>query len=250
MRNCQNCNRPNRNEARYCKWCGAQLADAASPGTAGGAGAADSTDFIAKDNILPLFNSFAVRCEHAAEFMQLSGGTTRPGLDCVITGGAGTGKVYLAEQLCSLLFRYKISDGMKPKHVDAADWEEFNGKLDNNLAKIKGGVLLVTNCQNLVGDGMNGLDKLFARMRLDKEMPVVILCGLEDGFGGYIKANKHVSSLFEFNFGLLPFNDVQLTRLCTSIITDKLKTAISPEAEKKLGLVFKKKFRKPTPSTR
>ena len=243
MRNCQNCNRPNRNEARYCKWCGAQLADAASPGAAGGAGAADSTDFIAKDNILPLFNSFAVRCEHAAEFMQLSGGTTRPGLDCVITGGAGTGKVYLAEQLCSLLFRYKISDGMKPKHVDAADWEEFNGKLDNNLAKIKGGVLLVTNCQNLVGDGMNGLDKLFARMRLDKEMPVVILCGLEDGFGGYIKANKHVSSLFEFNFGLLPFNDVQLTRLCTSIITDKLKTAISPEAEKKLGLVFKKKFR-------
>ena len=243
MRNCQNCNRPNRNEARYCKWCGAQLTDTASPGAAGGAGAADSTDFIAKDNILPLFNSFAVRCEHAAEFMQLSGGTTRPGLDCVITGGAGTGKVYLAEQLCSLLFRYKISDGMKPKHVDAADWEEFNGKLDNNLAKIKGGVLLVTNCQNLVGDGMNGLDKLFARMRLDKEMPVVILCGLEDGFGGYIKANKHVSSLFEFNFGLLPFNDVQLTRLCTSIITDKLKTAISPEAEKKLGLVFKKKFR-------
>ena len=239
MKDCQNCHKPNRNEAKYCKWCGTLLAAAPQDG----ASLPEASDFIAKDNILPIFRSFAARCEHASEFMQLSGGTTRPGLDCVITGTAGTGKVYLADQLCSLLFRYKISDGRAPKQIDAADWDGFNGDLDKNLAKIKKGVLLVTNCQDLVGDGKNGLDKLFARMRQDKEMPVVILCGLEDGFGGYIRANKHVSSLFEFNFGLLPFNDVQLTRLCTSIITDKFRTAISAGAEKKLGLVLKKKFR-------
>ena len=243
MRTCQKCGQPNRNEARYCKWCGTLLEAVAQPSAGGDSALPEAADFIAKDNILPTFRSFAARCEHASEFIQLSGGTSRPGLDCIITGNAGTGKIYLADQLCSLLYRYKISDGLKPKHVDAADWDGFNGKLDENLAKIKKGVLLVTNCQDLVGDNKNALDKLFARMRKGTEMPVVILCGLEDGFGNYIRSNKHVSSLFEFNFGLLPFNDAQLTSLCSSIITGKFRTSISPEAQKKLGLVFKKKFR-------
>ena len=243
MRTCQKCGQPNRNEARYCKWCGTLLEAVAQPSAGGDSALPEAADFIAKDNILPTFRSFAARCEHASEFIQLSGGTSRPGLDCIITGNAGTGKIYLADQLCSLLYRYKISDGLKPKHVDAADWDGFNGKLDENLAKIKKGVLLVTNCQDLVGDYKNALDKLFARMRKGTEMPVVILCGLEDGFGSYIRSNKHVSSLFEFSFGLLPFNDAHLTSLCSSIITGKFRTSISPEAQKKLGLVFKKKFR-------
>ena len=243
MRTCQKCGQPNRNEARYCKWCGTLLEAVAQPSAGGNSALPEAADFIAKDNILPTFKSFAARCEHASEFIQLSGGTSRPGLDCIITGNAGTGKIYLADQLCSLLYRYKISDGLKPKHVDAADWDGFNGKLDENLAKIKKGVLLVTNCQDLVGDYKNALDKLFARMRKGTEMPVVILCGLEDGFGSYIRSNKHVSSLFEFSFGLLPFNDAHLTSLCSSIITGKFRTSISPEAQKKLGLVFKKKFR-------
>ena len=243
MRTCQKCGQPNRNEARYCKWCGTLLEAVAQPSAGGNSALPEAADFIAKDNILPTFKSFAARCEHASEFIQLSGGTSRPGLDCIITGKAGTGKLYLADQLCSLLYRYKLCDGLKPKHVDAADWDGFNGKLDENLAKIKKGVLLVTNCQDLVGDYKNALDKLFARMRKGTDMPVVILCGLEDGFGNYIRSNKHVSSLFEFNFGLLPFNDAQLTSLCSSIITGKFRTSISPEAQKKLGLVFKKKFR-------
>ena len=214
MRTCQKCGQPNRNEARYCKWCGTLLEAVAQPSAGGDSALPEAADFIAKDNILPTFRSFAARCEHASEFIQLSGGTSRPGLDCII-----------------------------PKHVDAADWDGFNGKLDENLAKIKKGVLLVTNCQDLVGDYKNALDKLFARMRKGTEMPVVILCGLEDGFGSYIRSNKHVSSLFEFSFGLLPFNDAHLTSLCSSIITGKFRTSISPEAQKKLGLVFKKKFR-------
>ena len=243
MKTCQKCSRPNRDEAKYCKWCGALLETAPQAAAADGTSLPETSNFIAKDNILPMFTSFAARCEHAAEFMQLSGGTTRPGLDCLVTGNAGTGKVYVAEQLCSLMYRHKITDGLKPKQVDASDWDEFNSQLDTNLAKIKKGVLLVTNCQDLVGDGKNGLDKLFARMRMDREMPVVILCGLEDGFGNFINTNKHISAIFEFKFSLLPFNDQQLTRLCTSVITEKFRTAISPEAEKKLGLVMKKLFR-------
>lgn len=243
MRNCQKCNRPNRDEAKYCKWCGTLLEAAAQDTGSGGTSLPEADGFIGKDNIMPMFRNFAARCEHAAEFMQLSGGTSRPGLDCVISGNAGTGKLYVAEQICSLLYRFKITDGLKPRHIDAADWDEFNSKLDNNLAKSKNSVLLVTNCQDLVGDGKNGLDKLFARMRQDKEMPVVILCGLEEGFGNYMRSNKHISSLFEFHFCLLPLNDVQLARMCRSVISGKFRTTISAEADKKLGLVMKKLFR-------
>ena len=175
--------------------------------------------------------------------MRLSGGLSRPGLDCVISGKAGTGKRYLAGQLCSLLYRHKISDSLQPMHVDASSWGEFNSKLDENLAKIKKGVLLVTNCQNLTGEGKNELDKLLERMRQNREMPVVMLCGLDEGFGSFIKKSKHVSSLFEFRFDLLSFNDRQLTQLCESTITDMFRTQVSPAACKKLGLVFKKIFR-------
>lgn len=243
MKTCNNCNKPNRDSARYCKWCGSLLQAARQ--TAGPAPAAsgipEASGFVAKDNILPVFVKFAERCSLASEFMQLSGGSSRPGLDCAVTGDAGTGKVYLAMQLCSLLYRHKITDELKPRQLDAADWDDFNSKLDENLGKMKKGVLLVTNCQNLAEGGK--LDKLFARMRQGNQMPVVILCGLEEKFGAYLRANKHVSSLFEFHFGLLPFNNSQLTQLCTSIITGQFRTPVSPEAQKKLGLVFKKKFR-------
>ena len=83
MKDCQNCHKPNRNEAKYCKWCGTLIAAAPQDGAPDGASLPEASDFIAKDNILPIFRSFAARCEHASEFMQLSGGTTRPGLDCV-----------------------------------------------------------------------------------------------------------------------------------------------------------------------
>ena len=246
MRDCQKCGRPNRDTARYCKWCGTLLEapvrqNASAPGPK--SAIPETSGFIAKDNIMPQVEDFATRCVHAAEFMRLSGGLSRPGLDCVISGKAGTGKRYLAGQLCSLLYRHKISDSLQPMHVDASSWGEFNSKLDENLAKIKKGVLLVTNCQNLTGEGKNELDKLFERMRQNREMPVVMLCGLDEGFGSFIKKSKHVSSLFEFRFDLLSFNDRQLTQLCESTITDMFRTQVSPAACKKLGLVFKKIFR-------
>lgn len=246
MINCQKCNKPNRAEARYCKWCGTML----SRSTASTEGEVPETDagsygFIAKDNILKLFRNFESRCRTVEVFRKHAGEGTRPGLDCVITGDAGTGKSFLAFKLAEILYHCKISDSLRPRHVDAADWEEFKSKLDENLAGIKDGVLLITNCQNLTEDrnGSSSLDKLFARMRMHTRMPVVILCGLEQGFGSYVKANRHVSSLFEYRFSLLPFNDIQLTQLCLDTIRNKFRTDISPEAEKKLMLVFRKLFR-------
>lgn len=259
MKTCQKCGKTNRNEASYCKWCGERLASVAEPveaakaerGSAGAVASASSATagmpdgMIAKECVKETLASFTKRCEQTAEFRKRTGSDTRPGLDCIITGETGTGKTYLAGKLAGILYHNKITDNLRPKTVDAADWNEFNSKLDENLAKIKTGVLVVTNCQNLVSaqGGSTQLDKLFARMKIDVNMPVVILCGLEDGFGTFIRANSNALSLFEFRFSISPFKDSDLKTLCVSLVKEKFRTPISSDAERKLGLVFKKMFR-------
>lgn len=200
---------------------------------------------IAKDCVKEPLASFTKRCEQTAEFRKRTGSESRPGLDCIITGETGTGKTYLAGKLAGILYHNKITENLRPKTVDAADWNDFNSKLDENLAALKTGVLVVTNCQNLVNakGGSSQLDKLFARMKVDVNMPVVILCGLEDGFGTFIRANSNALSLFEFRFSIAPFKDSDLKTLCVSLIKEKFRTPISSDAERKLGLVFKKMFR-------
>ncbi len=243
MKTCQTCKKGNRAEARYCKWCGS-LIQSVSAGAQGGE-RPETDGFIAKDNIIKTFEEFARRCEQTIAFRKLAGNDARPGLDCTIAGEAGTGKKYLAAQLCSVLYRFKISDKPNPMLVDAADWDEFNSKLDENLASIKKGVLFVTNCQMLLDEGgrSSRLDKLFARMRQDSNMPVVMLSGLDKGFGNFMSDNRHISSLFEFHFKLNSFRDCDLTRLCVETLRGKFRTDLSPEAEKKISLVMKKRFR-------
>ena len=255
MKTCQKCGKTNRNEASYCKWCGERLVAVAEPVEATGSGAAVTSTgsvttampdgMIAKDCVKEPLANFTKRCEQTAEFRKRTGSDVRPGLDCIITGETGTGKTYLAGKLAQILYHNKVTENLRPKTVDAADWNEFNSKLDENLTAIKTGVLVVTNCQNLVNaqGGSSQLDKLFARMKVDVNMPVVILCGLEDGFGTFIRANSNALSLFEFRFSISPFKDNDLKTLCVSLIKEKFRTPISPDAERKLGLVFKKMFR-------
>ena len=236
MKTCQKCGKTNRNEASYCKWCGERLVAIAEPvevaGTGGASGACASTGsvspvtpanatampdgMIAKDCIREPLANFTKRCEQTAEFRKRTGSDVRPGLDCIITGETGTGKTYLVGKLAGILYHNKITENLRPKTVDAADWNEFNSKLDENLAAIKTGVLVVTNCQNLVSakGGSSQLDKLFARMKTDVNMPVVILCGLEDGFGTFLSADSNALSLFEFRFHISPFKDNELKTLC------------------------------------
>ena len=262
MKTCQKCGKTNRNEASYCKWCGERLVAAVaavaepveaieasraagSSGAVTSAGSVTGDRMIAKDCVKEPLASFTKRCEQTAEFRKRTGSESRPGLDCIITGETGTGKTYLAGKLAGILYHNKITENLRPKTVDAADWNDFNSKLDENLAALKTGVLVVTNCQNLVNakGGSSQLDKLFARMKVDVNMPVVILCGLEDGFGTFIRANSNALSLFEFRFSIAPFKDSDLKTLCVSLIKEKFRTPISSDAERKLGLVFKKMFR-------
>lgn len=244
MKTCQKCNKPNRDEARYCKWCGTLLESHVSSASREQGACPRAADLIAKDNILPLFENYIARCRGLEAFRRVTGTDSRPGLDCIITGDAGTGKNFLADILSSVLRDFKAVKGTAPERIDASDWDEFRENLDDNLTRIADGILIITNCQDLTGSSgwASPLDKLFSRMHTGKDMPVVILCGLEKGFGEFIRTNRHISSLFEYHFNLLPFNDRQLSDLCMKTIENKFRLTLSEEAAKKLGLVFKKIF--------
>ena len=253
MKHCHNCNKPNRPEAKYCKWCGALLDDA--PSAHGRTGGTD--DFIGKDNILEDFGKkYVTACRLEEDFRNNNGEDSGSNLNCIITGDTGTGKAFLARKIAGLLYGCRLSDSPEATVKDASDWNEFNTRLDDNLAAIGRGVLVVTNCQKLVspGERISQLDKLLSRMeRGGGRLPIIILCGLETGsgehergFGEYVRANPDVRSKFGYRFRLLPFNDMQLTRLSVETICGakyQHKYSISPDAEKKLRLVFKKLFR-------
>lgn len=246
MKNCQKCNKSNRDEAKYCKWCGEELkiATSAAVPAQNSTGTMPADGLLGKESIKERLDSFCTRCARTEDFRKRTGSDMRPEFDCIIIGDTGTGKRYIADYLCNKLYRYKISDTPKPTLVDAADWDVFVEDLDKNLAKIKKSVLLITNCQNLISADQNDLDKLFARMRNNSEnMPVIMLSGLSDGFGDIIRKNDNVRSLFGFTFTLNSFTDKELTALCMEFIEKKYKMKTSPEAEKRIHLVLKQKFR-------
>ena len=150
MKHCHNCNKPNRPEAKYCKWCGALLDDA--PSAHGRTGGTD--DFIGKDNILEDFGKkYVTACRLEEDFRNNNGEDSGSNLNCIITGDTGTGKAFLARKIAGLLYGCRLSDSPEATVKDASDWNEFNTRLDDNLAAIGRGVLVVTNCQKLVSPG-------------------------------------------------------------------------------------------------
>lgn len=245
MKTCQKCSKQNRAEAKYCRYCGAELIAASSSAGNANLGITSSPDgLLAKDSIKDSLKKFGVRCASTKEFMRITGTSMRQ-FDCLIIGDAGTGKRYMADHLCGLLYKHKLSKNPKPTIVDAADWSEYLEKLDENLNSIKDSVLHITNCQNIVNDdGAGELDKLFARMRNNPDnLPIIMLSGLKEGFGDFIEKNQNVSAVFEFTFHLNAFTDKELSSLCYDFIEKKFKMKISPEGKKQIYLVLKQKFR-------
>lgn len=246
MKTCQKCSKQNRSEAKYCRYCGAELTAAVAISTDNATiDLASSPDgLLAKDSIKDTLKKFGVRCTSTKEFMRITGTSMRQ-FDCLIIGDAGTGKRYMADHLCAQLYKHKLSKSPKPTTIDAADWPEYLEKLDENLNSIKDSVLHITNCQDIVSDdGAGDLDKLFARMRNNPDnLPIIMLSGLKEGFGAFIKENKNISALFEFTFHLNAFTDKELSCLCYDFIEKKFKMKISPEGKKRIYLVLKQQFR-------
>lgn len=233
MKTCTQCNTQNRDNAKFCKHCGKVIQTEVGKQFDG---------FVSKDNLKDELQKFQDRLDVFKRFQSM-GSNVRMEMDCIILGDAGTGKNYLAKRIVDLLLQAGIITKSKPECVDAADFNLWMDKFDENLNNCTGGVLLLTNVQKLLPDGkaidVNDLDRVFARMRKrDTKMPVIILTGLRRELEEFLDYNPDIGALFEFRFDLKPFDEEGLAQICVKLLRENYQLGITDEAVKKLKAHF------------
>ena len=229
MKPCNHCQTQNRDNAKFCKHCGKVL-----PNLAG----KEFSDFYGKDNLKDELEKFKSRI-NAFKKLKAGGAVIRMQMDCVILGDAGTGKNFLAKRLIDMLLQAGVISKAKPECVDAADFYQWMDDCDTKLSSCKDGVLLLTNVQKLLPNDDSSspqeLDRIFSRMRNNaKDMPVVIMTGLRRRMEEFLANNPTDAALFEFRFSLRPFDEQTLCEISKSILKEKFKFDMTPEAVKKL----------------
>lgn len=225
MNKCSKCGRENRNEARFCRFCGAPIEQES-----------DFTGFYGKKNIEREFTRFRARAKAAG---LVKGHGTDIGLDCLITGESGTGKLFLADKLYDVLLSGGVVENSKYTLVDASEFDKWMEKFDDNLKVAGKGALVITNSQKLLPGGLssdvNKLDRLFARMRSSAgKMPPVFLCGLKQGMDSFIDRNPDAASLFECRFNLRTLSKEDLAAICQDRLRSCFKLDPTPEFSDKL----------------
>ena len=225
MNKCSKCGKENRTEARFCRYCGAHIEQESS-----------FSGFYGKKNIEKEFTRFEARAK-AAGLMKDEAAVI--GLDCLIIGEAGTGKLFLAGRLYDVLLARGVVENSKFTLVDASEFDKWMEKFDENLKGASKGALVITNAQKLLPGGLsadvNKLDRLFARMRSSAgKMPPVFLCGLKQGMEPFLDKNPDVASLFECRFNLKPLAREDLAAICQDRLRDRFKLDPTPEFSEKL----------------
>ena len=225
---CNHCGKENRPEAKFCRFCGEAIAQEETT----------QSGLIGKDGIVEELDRLDEKLRVAKEVTR---GGARMGMDCLVLGDSGSGKHFIAHMIAD---KIKASGIVKQpaKEVDAADWAEFMGDFDKNIAALKDGILLITNAQKLLpttkAQEVNQLDKLFARMRNTEGSPILILCGDHNDLADFLENNKDVHRLFEFEFKLDAFGLKDLSELTLSLLKDKYKVGIADDLPKKLNAHF------------
>lgn len=220
MNKCSKCGRENRKEARFCRFCGTPIEQESS-----------FHGFYGKKNIEKVFTRFEQRAKAASLVKNDAAGI---GLDCLIIGEAGTGKLFLVGKLYDVLLAKGVVENSKYTLVDASEFDKWMEKFDDNLKEACKGVLVITNAQKLLPGGLsadvNKLDRLFARMRsCSGKMPPVFLCGLKQGMEAFLDKNHDVASLFECRFDLKVLAKNDLAAICQDRLRSRFK--LEPTAE-------------------
>ncbi|MBR6457140.1 MAG: AAA family ATPase [Bacteroidales bacterium] len=224
---CTHCGKENRPEAKFCRFCGTALA-----------GESTQKGLIGKDSIVDELDRLDEKLRVAKI---VTAGGARMGMDCLVLGDSGSGKHFIAHLVADKIRESGVVK-QAAKEVDAADWAEFAGDFDKNIAALKDGILLITNAQKLLptskASEVNQLDKLFHRMRNVEGAPIVILCGDHNDLANFLENNKDVHRLFEFDFRLGAFGLKDLTDLTLDLLKNKYKIDFSDNLPKKLNAHF------------
>ena len=226
---CNHCNTDNRQEALFCKRCGQKLPLPATDPFGGLVGRNDIKQQTAE--LIATFKSIQHRGAHITI-----------GCNTLILGASGTGKTHLAGAMARALYAAGIVKQPQPTVVDAVDWDNFVKDWQENVKRLKDGILIVDNVQKLVPDGyskdVDKLDILFSHMDKWNGNPVVILLGLPGGFREYIDNNPQVRNKFEYFFRLDEYSAQELTAICLQALTGKYQVTMEPDAYGKLERIM------------
>jgi len=243
--NCPKCDKSNRDKAVYCKYCGETVITKSN---------ASLKELVGMEYVKDKLQDLVANCEALSLRNKKMGVKKRLGMNMVISGNAGTGKSKLLEVLQDLLYSTGIINNPKAIIVDAVDYENFSkdDKWDENIAKTKGGLLVIENAQKLVpqktSDDINKLDKLFKCMNDWNNDPIVILSGLS-GLKAFMNSNADIASRFDYKFYLKDFSVEELTEICVVELHTKYDGfSLNDEARAKLERIFKYEFRNKIPS--
>jgi SpoVK/Ycf46/Vps4 family AAA+-type ATPase len=224
---CSKCGKDNRPEAKFCRFCGEALESEST-----------QKGLIGKDSIISELDRLDEKLRVAREVTR---GGARMGMDSLVLGDSGSGKHFISHLIADKILESGIVK-QAAKEVDAADWAEFASKLDDNLAGMKDGILLITNAQKLLptnkASEVNQLDKLFARMRKIEGAPILILCGDHNDLAEFLENNKDVHRLFEFEFKLGAFGLNDLTELALQLLKGKYDVSVADDLPNKLNAHF------------
>ena len=241
--NCPKCNKPNRDKAVYCKWCGENVITKSN---------APLKELVGMEQVKSRLQDLITTCEKLQLRAKKTGVKIRMGMNMAISGNTGTGKTKLVDVLQHLLYSTEIIKNPKAVVVDAVDYENFSkdDKWDENIAKAKGGLLVIENAQKLVpqkaSNDINQLDKLFKCMNDEwNNDPIVILSGLS-GLKAFMTSNPEIASRFEYHFDLKDFSVEELCEICAVELQKKYDLSLGNEARSKLERIFTHEFRNKT----
>ena len=231
--NCDNCGTANRDIAKFCKKCGTRILSNSASDLEQLIGLADI-----KNEIQSLINISAA--------LKNRGTGHKISMHTIIIGSAGTGKSTIATVLQDLFFKNGIITKPKADIIDAVDYPEYTKDFQNNIQKVKGGILFIDNAQKLVPGGFAGdihqLDKLFSEMDKFGTDPIVILAGLPEGFEEFIEKNPSIKNRFEYKFKLPEYTATELYQICIQRLT-KYNLTLNEDADKRLKVLFKQAFK-------
>lgn len=238
MITCKKCGKTNRDIAIYCKWCGVKCEAKKS----------DPLEQLvgmngAKQELTELIDT----CHLLHQRSQRSSSAVRINMNMVIAGHTGTGKSLLVEVLYKQLHRTGILTQPNVCVVDAVDWAVFCNKWDENINRIRGGMLCIDNAQKLLPDGYSGsiceLDRLFNEMGKWENDPIVVISGLPEGLNGFFTANPVIRNRFRYFFQLPDRSAEELREICINQVSQKYGLTLDNQSSDRLLGFFKYKIK-------
>jgi SpoVK/Ycf46/Vps4 family AAA+-type ATPase len=228
---CEHCHKQNRKEANFCKWCGKPLVQSNILDRL--VGLSDVKDKL--KTIVDTYTYLRSRKDVA---------NVHIGINSIIVGETGTGKTLLAEVISDYFYQHKIIDKNKFIRVDAVDYNRFVDHWDENVKKVRGGILFFDNVQKLLpykySNQVNPLDKLFVEMDHWNDSPIVIMAGLSKGLDEFLESNPAVTNRFNYRFELPEPSYQDLNDICRSKLRTKYDiTNFTDEASEQLLKYFR-----------